>query len=272
MFKRLFAKRHAPIRNEADVVFETAFNYRSKDVVLASYPKSGSTWLRFMLAALISEDPQQVDFLNVQIRVPELSNTAAHHGVDFDALPDPRLFRSHAPYNPCFPRVVYLLRDPRDVFVSYYHHQRKFAQYTGSLTDYLRSHRGRYNWASHVAGWLDHADDPDRFLIVRYEMLRADPIAELTRVVRYIGLDADEMRIRTAVEISSFENMRRLEDHKGLGYVAGGDPTQRFVRRGKANGWRDELNAENQALVEAMCGNTMRRAGYDTTTNVPKAA
>lgn len=86
MLQHLLTKGPASIPSEADAAFENSFNYRPNDVVIASYPKSGSTWLRFMLAALTSDDPLRVDFLAAHLKAPELSSTTEHHGIDFDAL------------------------------------------------------------------------------------------------------------------------------------------------------------------------------------------
>ena len=107
------------------------FSYRESDVFLISYPKSGSTWLRFILANIIALDINhkkrlRVDFSSVNQLIPALSLDALKNGADYKNIPDPRLMRSHRLYTPNFRNVIYLIRDGRDVITSYYYHYKKF--------------------------------------------------------------------------------------------------------------------------------------------------
>ena len=103
--------------------FAKAFHYRQDDVVIVSYPRSGSTWLRFIFAHLIrdrvSDQSTNVDFLFVQRFIPAISAAIQQKGVDYEALPFPRIMRTHSLYIKEIPKVIYLMRDGRDVLVSY---------------------------------------------------------------------------------------------------------------------------------------------------------
>src|SRR5438874_11935634 len=90
------------------------------DVFLVSYPKSGNTWVRFLIANLISDIP--VTFLNIEQRIPSiyiLPDRALR------AMPKPRVLKSHECFVPRYRNVIYIVRDPRDVAVSYYHYNLK---------------------------------------------------------------------------------------------------------------------------------------------------
>src|SRR5438132_5015556 len=115
------------------------------DVFLVSYPRSGNTWTRFLLGNLIDQnDP--VTFSNVESRIPEIYFNRDRF---LRALPRPRMLKSHEPFQPHYPRVIYIVRDPRDVAVSFYHHNVK-----------ARNIHDHYPMSSlvprFIAGELDH--------------------------------------------------------------------------------------------------------------------
>ena len=90
------------------------------DVFLISYPKSGSTWIRFMLGNYFSGN--KCDFTNYHLLVPDL-----HRNIDClkTTKQKPRYLKSHQYFSPQFENVVYIVRDGRDVAVSYYYHSKK---------------------------------------------------------------------------------------------------------------------------------------------------
>jgi hypothetical protein len=91
------------------------------DVFLVSFPKSGNTWTRFLLGNLIFPD-QPATFANIHRLIPDPTGTSKR---DFERLPRPRIIKSHDCFDPRFPRVIYIVRDPRDVVLSQYHYHRK---------------------------------------------------------------------------------------------------------------------------------------------------
>src|SRR5437588_5980082 len=86
------------------------------DVFIVSYPKSGNTWARFLIGNLFHDD-EPVTFANVEERVPSIY---VHPDRALRRLP--RILKSHECFDPRYRRVIYIVRDPRDVAVSYYHH------------------------------------------------------------------------------------------------------------------------------------------------------
>src|SRR2546428_8591396 len=88
---------------------------RPNDVFLVSYPRSGNTWIRFLIGNLVCPD-DPVTFANVEQRIPSIYT---YPNRVLRRLP--RILKSHEVFDPRYPRVIYIVRDARDVAVSFYH-------------------------------------------------------------------------------------------------------------------------------------------------------
>src|SRR5215510_3046374 len=226
-----------------------AHSIRPSDVFIVTYPKSGTEWLRFLIANSIKDDlNEEITFLNHTAYVPDINEpySTLNSLDEFASLPDPRFFSVHARYDPVFPKVVYVLRDPRDVMVSYYHYKRLTdASFCSSLQEFVMSdnhYPGR--WDKHVVGWLLNGQHTP-LCLVRYEEMHQDTQGILKRVLDFAGLSYTEADISRAVEASQFERMRAGEEKYGIPHPDILTHTgERFVRRGKIGGYRDELNVE----------------------------
>ena len=181
--------RAALRRNRAARTAAALYRHRGcgpHDVILASYPKSGNTWLKFLLAdVLLDSEP---DFERSERAIPLLGRTAA------GAAPLPgggHLWKSHEPYSPLYrrrcPRAIYLVRDARDVAISEYHFLQRKGRFAGDLGRFLELFLagradGYGSWDAHVrsftAGWRG---EPEGRIIVRYEDMLADRAGALGR-------------------------------------------------------------------------------------------
>ncbi len=102
----------------SDVLFRTLRIERDitvypDDVFLTSYPRSGNTWMRFLVGNLVHEK-EAVTFLNLERLLPDMY---IHSDRDMRSMPHPRVIKSHECFDPRYKRVVYIVRDPRDVAV-----------------------------------------------------------------------------------------------------------------------------------------------------------
>ncbi len=150
------------------------------DVFVVSYPKSGNTWVRFLIAHLVAEG-RPVDFSSVQEIVPGIDWLPANK---LRSLARPRILKSHEYFDPRYGKLLYLVRDPRDVVVSYYHHdiRRRLIPEGYPMEQYVeRFLDGRLDpygsWHEHVGSWLGARESDPGFLLVRYEDLSAAPRA-----------------------------------------------------------------------------------------------
>jgi hypothetical protein len=243
--------------------FERRFDYRADDLIIASFPRSGSTWLRFLLTHLLAHC-EEVDFLNVQLSVPVIAKHAVQHGVDFERLPSPRVMRTHAEFYPECPRAVYLLRDGRDVMVSYYHHFRKFQGFTGTFLEFLESARLPSEWDQHIESWIFQNPSLDRVCVIRYEHMLKDTVQELKKIVSFGGLSFVETDLQRAVDECTFDKMKTIEMAKGLGRSDPGKQDIAFIRKGGAGNWRDHFGDAEKAVFKRKYGQALIKTGYES--------
>ena len=274
-------------------------------VWMASYPKSGNTWFRMLLANLLLDSREGVPLNTSPFRIAfggtrfdDLAGVAASDctGDETDLLipaffrldlatsnaPRPHLYRKvHSGYvaNGCgqalFPNdvtagAVYIVRNPLDVAVSWaFHSGWSSARSVAYLND-TRSTIGGLNlkacqerlldWSGNVRSWCAA---PFPLLVLRYEDMLADTVAELRRVVRFLRLeDVSEARLRRAVAHSRFARLREIEERKGF-VEKPWKNASRFFREGRAGGWREHLCAAQVRVLVRRHWATMEAFGYD---------
>jgi hypothetical protein len=212
---------------------------RRNDVLVASFPKSGNTWVRFFFCNLIevlAGREQLVDFTTLDRVMPELgvSNLLAR----WPHAPVPRVVKTHKRRWPVFAgrRAILLTRDPRDVMVSFFYFEggKQRPRTEGTFSDFLRHERfGLRAWFEHTSSWLR-----SKPAWVTYEGLKEDDVAEFARLLDYLKLEVEPESIREAARRSSFESVRGLENkkkHKPDKYKQ----DFQFTRSGKRGGWKE---------------------------------
>src|SRR6266853_5982843 len=184
------------------------------DTFLVSYPKSGNTWTRFLIAHLVYPE-KHPDFSNINELIPDPEALSKRH---LAGMPRPRVLKSHQYFDPRYPRIIYVVRDPRDVALSQYHFHRKRRLIEDTypigrfVTRFVAGETSEYgSWAENVSGWLATRYGRPGFLLLRYEDMIADTSVELAKVAAFLNIVADSSRITHAVEQSSANKMRELE-------------------------------------------------------------
>jgi hypothetical protein len=244
------------------------------DVYLVSYPRSGNTWTRFLLGNLLHPD-SPATFTNIESRVAEIYFNPDHV---LRKLPRPRLLKSHEAFHPNYPRVICIVRDPRDVAVSFYHHNVKARNIpdTYPLDEFTpRFMAAEFDpwwgsWADNVMSWIKMREGRDTFLLLRYEDMKEDSERELLKIARFLqhagfeNVDASPRQLAEAVKLSSPERMRELEKQDAGKYAQLKQTRQDkpFVRSAKAGGWKFELPEKSVALIEKQWGGIMQELGY----------
>ena len=237
------------------------------DVFILSFPKSGNTWTRFLIANLIYPETP-ADFSNINRLTPDPEAMSKR---ELAKMPRPRIIKSHQYFDPRYPRVIYIVRDPRDVMLSMYHFQRKCRLIEDQFplekyaTQFIAGKTSPYgSWGDNVASWLVTRQNRPGFLLLRYEDMLEDAARELNKVVAFLQIPPDAERIANAVRRSAADEMRKLERSQAHLWSSTKSTRQDlpFVRAAKAGGWRTELPEEAVSQLEGAWGHLMTHLGY----------
>jgi hypothetical protein len=237
---------------------------RDDDVFIAGYPRSGTTWLRFMLYEILSG--MDTEFESVNEAIPEVGQK--HTGMPL-LRGGGRLLKTHELYRPDYRRAVYIARDVRDVAVSEYFYltMKRYIpaqEFDRFLAEFLRHRVNTFgSWIAHVDSWLEAMERQQvELLVVKYEQLLEQKQAELERIVSFLGLEVDRGRIRAAIEHNSKEGMRRKEDHARKTIFKSFRDDIRFVRKAQAGGWRETITEPQLAAIESRARQPLSQLGY----------
>lgn len=241
------------------------------DIFLVSFPKSGNTWTRFLVANLVFPE-QPVNFANIQQFVADPTGTS---NKEFARMRRPRIIKSHDPFDGRYKRVIYVVRDPRDVVLSQYHYHRKLRKIPDDSPIELFVNRflagetcPHGSWGQNVITWLATRQGDPRFLLLRYEDMVADTARELGKIAAFLQLNISLEHMARAVERSSAGKMRKMEQAQtdNCDLTKGSRKDLMFVRAAKAGGWRSELPPPLVEKIEAAWAPIMRHLGYELTT------
>jgi estrone sulfotransferase len=229
---------------------------RPDDVWLVSFPKAGSTWVRFLLCNLISLselDGQLVDFHFLDNTMPALGYSSLSKPWPYTTIP--RFIKTHQPYcSLLFGRpgkTIYVIRDPKDVMVSYYHFQQahKLRLFQGSFSDFI--HHPRYGLEAclnHYLSW-----QPRINYLVRYEALKHNAVLELTNILQAVETNVPDQLIPLSVERSSFSKVRTAQERTGLSGPNRFHSQFKFARKGQTGEWINYFSNQDLTFYEDLC-------------------
>lgn len=256
-FRRKFAQ--SPLRIPVDWMHHR--NLFPSDIFLGSYPKSGITWIRFILFEILSG--QQAGFKSIN----ELMPGVGMHSKALRLLPENgRLVCTHEQYHKDYHRAIYVVRDARDVLLSEFAFLTALEFFHGDLDKFIShflftpvSAYGWGPWQRHIHSWLDSPiAGTENLLLMRYEDLRQDPVAGFSRMAEFLGVKVDQEKIRVAVANNSLQKMREKEIKEPVRASIKG----RFVREGAVRGWLSKLSPSQVRLIEQHAGGALLRLGY----------
>ena len=191
----------------------TPFDIKHDDLFLVEYPKSGVTWLTFLLANIIqqkSETNFNVNFFNFTQFVTDISYSK-HINSPKNYL-SYRVIKSHANYNPFYNHVIFIIRNPFNVMMSYYSYLTNLNIIDMNFENFLRNKKyGIDNWILHTKSWLKRKSSENRLSIIRYEDIKNNTFKSMSNLVQILGWKIDNKIIENAVKLSSFEEMKLLE-------------------------------------------------------------
>jgi len=267
-FRSKLAK--SPVRRP--VVWLRHRGLHADDIFLASYPRSGNTWLRFVLGELLTGKP--IDFDNVDNVIPELK---WHRRGEPVFAGGGRLIKTHEPWRKEYRKAIYIVRDVRDVALSQYARCVQLGIVGSDMDRFLVSilegkAHGYGAWGRHIHSWLNcPLAREDKLLVVKFEDLRRDPGEWLTRMVRFLGGPAGAEQIQGALANNTVDKMRSKEVVSKKLFQSTTE-VGRFVRKGAVQGWRNALTPAQLQLFEQYVGPELALMGYPSALEVAIAA
>ncbi|XP_076452485.1 sulfotransferase 1A3-like isoform X1 [Babylonia areolata] len=242
------------------------FVFRDDDILIAAYPKSGTHWL-FEVIRMLMEGKTDLPFVEKGDFMIECDMT------DIPSKPSPRILNSHVLYDQlpllrsarC--KVVYVTRNPRDVAVSFYNHTRRLERdygYEGDWEGYFELFvEGKVDYGS----WFDYTRDWERvmasdplqsFLSLSYEDVKENPMAEVTRLSRFLGQNHEESFLRKVCERCDFASMKRRKieslDTDGENPI--------MYRKGEVGDWQNWFTPEQVTRMQEVYNNKMAGSSH----------
>lgn len=230
-----------------------------RDVFVVGYPKSGNTWYQNLVAGVVfgCEPALAPDGL-VQELVPNV-----HSKSFFRRFGDRAFFKSHHLPQREYRNVIYLVRDGRDVMVSYFHYLNALSATLVSFDHIVKDERlFPSKWHEHVNAWMANPFGA-RFMVVRYEGLKRDCLNELRRLCGFLEIEREESWLRLVAEETEFSRMQQKEAAQGWANTAW-PKDRKFVRRRDIGSYRDEMPPEVLAYFLRDAGSTLATLGYLT--------
>lgn len=278
LFFRILRHRVTSTPVRVPVVHWRHYRLREPDVLLASYPRSGSTWLRFVLYEILSGESSSFDRVNGALR----GLTDCRHGARL--LPNQgRFIGTHEPYYAAYQRAVYLVRDVRDVALSEFAFEKNLGiarpTFDLYLDEMLFGRKRHGSWQHHVESWLDSplAARGD-LLFLQYEKLRQDSVNVFLELLDFLKVSRSRDAVERALAHNTLEQMREKEDrlYRQQNYssvprrpIKAVRPGGRFIRTGSVGGWRERLSREQLHLIELHAAHVLARLGYPVETLAP---
>uniref|UniRef100_A0ACD5YD96 Uncharacterized protein n=1 Tax=Avena sativa TaxID=4498 RepID=A0ACD5YD96_AVESA len=275
---------------------------RPEDVLLASFPKSGTTWLMSLAFAtahrathppfsgdhpLCRSNPHDiVQFLEVGAALAGRTDAAV---AELEALPSPRVLATHLPYSllparvHAASRIVYVCRDPKDALVSYWLFTRSASGSVGVDAESLPLQQafelfreGRCFYGPQWRHVLEYWEASRRraslaavanVLFLRYEEMLLDPAGNLRAMAEFMGCGFSEEEVAGGVvdeivELCSLEKLRSMEANRSGRRNASGIRSDAFFRKGAAGDWRSHMSPEMGRMVDEAVEDALRGSGF----------
>jgi hypothetical protein len=266
------------------------------DTFIVSFPRSGNTWTRFLVANLVYPR-ESVTFANIESLIPDIYAQSRRY---LKRISRPRILKSHEYFDPRYKRVLYLVRDPRDVVLSsyYFHLKQRQIEEQYPIRNYVSrfvagtSSEGYASWGENVISWLatrpsswrdnnsrglgepwgpcsenalcmrEYSDD---FLLLRYEDLLADTPGALAKIADFLHIPESAERFARAAELSSACRMREWESKENNIWVTTKATREDipFVRTARSGAWRSDLPESCIREIESAWAPLMRSLGYE---------
>ncbi|XP_002197659.6 sulfotransferase 1 family member D1 [Taeniopygia guttata] len=241
-----------------------AFQARPDDLLISTYPKSGTTWLSEVMDMIYHNGDvekcrrdaiyNRVPFL--ELKVPKMC------GVEqLENTPSPRLVKTHLPVQllptsfwekDC--KIIYMARNPKDVVISYYyfHKMAKIHHDPGTKAEFLENFMaGKVpygSWYDHVRGWWEKKQEK-KILYLFYEDMKKDPRQEVQKILQFLGKELSERTVERILHHTSFQEMKKnpAANYETMLPALMDHSISPFLRKGISGDWKNHFTvAQNE--------------------------
>lgn len=262
---------------------------------IASFPRSGNTWLRALITAYMNEGVVDINtIMQTGDKNPEYYDAIIKKPINEWSMIDQALIKPAAmlrmledaggnlmlkthdcnidlsgvaqiPHD-MTRAAIYMIRDPRDVALSFKNHYNTDTNEIAVdrmldgkfLTRF--PNKGLFvpqlSWNIHVASWMRELPYP--VYALRYEDLLTDPLQIFSEVIKFLNLDYDANIAQKTIDACAFDKLKKQEKKKGFRETVG----QEFFHKGQAQRWKQELDKDLQNKIVNACRKEMQIAGY----------
>ncbi|XP_049916564.1 sulfotransferase 1 family member D1-like isoform X1 [Epinephelus moara] len=255
------------IANNWDSIW--AFRPDPSDLLIATYPKAGTTWVQEIVDLLLhngdaeaskrAPTPERSPFLEICYPPPVPSGLDRLKNMD-----PPRIIKTHLPVqlvplgfweNKC--KTIYVARNAKDNMVSYYYFDlmNKYHPDPGPWECFMpKFMQGELSWGSwydHVKGyWMER--EKKNILYLFYEDMKENPRCEVERIMRYLDLSVSDEVISRIVELTSFKNMKEnpMTNYSCMPTHVFDQSVSPFMRKGEVGDWRNHFTLDQLKTFE----------------------
>ncbi|KAM3922400.1 sulfotransferase 2B1-like [Leptodactylus fuscus] len=250
---------------------ENEFEVFDDDIYNVTFPKSGTNWMIEILNLIKHKgDVTKTNATPIFSRSPWYELPASQEQVQ--KLDSPRIISSHLPhhifaksYFKSKAKIIYTMRNPRDIIVSLFHFTKILSLYTpienfqNFIEEFIQGKVAFGSWFDHVKGWMQMKDH-ERFFFITYEELLQDLRGSVVRICKFLGQELDDAQIDSVVEHSTFKSMKDnpMSNWSQMPSDIMDQSKGAFMRKGISGDWKNHFTVAQSEYFDKIYQEKMK--------------